>query len=163
MKGVNKTILVGNIGKPPEAKTTQGGKTLVQFSVATSERWKDKETGEQKERTEWHQCVAFDKLAEIIIRYGGQGQKVYVEGSNRTKKWQSQSGEDHYSTSVHVSEFQIIHDPNYNPDAQPQHNAPVAQPRTNPNGTATSPYANNGNAPAATAPPMDSFDDDIPF
>lgn len=163
MKGVNKVILVGNMGAAPESKTTKSGKAVAQFSVATTERWTDKATGQKQERTEWHQCTAFDRLAEIIIQYGGKGQAVYIEGQNRTRKWTSQGGEDHYSTSVNVSEFQIIHDPNYVPNQNGQNPAPVQHQRTNQNGTATSPYAQNPQTGVAPPPPVDSFDDDIPF
>ena len=103
MAGVNKVILVGRLGKDPESKTFANGGTVVQFTMATSENWRDKATGERKERTEWHTVVLqSDGLVGVAERYLRKGSKVYIEGSLRTRKWQDQSGNDRYSTEVSV-------------------------------------------------------------
>jgi single-strand DNA-binding protein len=101
-KGVNKAIILGNLGQDPEVRYTQSGDAVATISIATSESWKDKGTGEQQERTEWHRVVFFGKLAEIVGQYLKKGSKVYVEGQLRTRKWQDQSGNDRYTTEVNV-------------------------------------------------------------
>ena len=175
MRGINKFIGVGSIGADPDTKYTQSGEAVCNFSIATNEEWTDKQTGQKQSRTEWHKCVAFKQLAEIINQYGRKGQTVYVEGKSRTRKWQSQSGEDHYTTSYHLDVFTILHDPNYDSNAQnngqppqqqnrppqqpQQHPAPPPNPRHNPNGTQRSPYAPQPPA----APNYGGFDDEIPF
>ena len=107
-KGVNKVIIVGNCGQDPEAKALPSGDAVTNLSVATSESWKDKNTGEQKERAEWHRIVFFGKLAEVVAKYLKKGSKVYVEGSLRTRKWQAQDGSDRYSTEIVASEMQML-------------------------------------------------------
>ena len=107
-RGVNKVILVGNLGNDPETRYTQAGAAITNISVATSETWKDKQTGQPQERTEWHRVVFFNRLAEIAGEYLRKGSKVYVEGSLRTRKWQDQSGQDRYSTEVVASEMQML-------------------------------------------------------
>lgn len=98
---VNKVILVGNLGRDPEIRTTQDGKEIANFSVATSESWKDRNTGERKEKTEWHRIVVFnDALVNVIKNYVKKGSKVYVEGQLQTRKWTDQSGQEKYSTEV---------------------------------------------------------------
>jgi single-strand DNA-binding protein len=99
---VNKVILIGNLGNEPEVRYTAGGDAMATISVATSESWRDKNTGEPQERTEWHRVVFFGKLAEIVKQYLHKGSKVYVEGQLRTRKWQDQSGQDRYTTEVYV-------------------------------------------------------------
>ncbi|HGE2091697.1 single-stranded DNA-binding protein [Pseudomonas aeruginosa] len=101
-RGVNKVILVGHLGQDPDARSTPGGKAVTSLSLATSESWKDKQTGQQQERTEWHRVVLFGRLAEIAAQYLRKGSQVYIEGSLRTRKWQGQDGQDHYSTEVVV-------------------------------------------------------------
>lgn len=105
MAGVNKAILVGNLGKDPEIRRTQDGRAIANFSVATSESWRDKNTGERREKTEWHRVVIFGPLAEIAEKYLQKGSKVYIEGSIKTRKWQDQSGQDRYSTEVVLQGF----------------------------------------------------------
>lgn len=100
MSSVNKVILIGNLGRDPETKSMQDGTKLANLSVATSERWKDKNSGEARERTEWHRVVVWGKLAEICERYLAKGSKVYLEGQLETRKWQAQDGQDRYSTEV---------------------------------------------------------------
>lgn len=102
-RGVNKVILVGNLGQDPEVKYLQNGNAVANITVATSESWRDKATGEQKERTEWHRVVIFGKLAEIAGEYLRKGSQVYLEGSLQTRKWQDQSGQDRYSTEVVIN------------------------------------------------------------
>ncbi len=107
-RGVNKVVLIGNVGKDPDIKATNNGSTIANISVATSESWKDKSTGQQQERTEWHRVVFFGRLAEIVRDYLKQGSKVYIEGSIRTRKWQDQSGQDRYTTEIVASEMQML-------------------------------------------------------
>ena len=107
-RGVNKVILVGNLGNDPEIRYTQAGAAITNISVATSETWKDKQTGQPQERTEWHRVVFFNRLAEIAGEYLRKGSQVYVEGSIRTRKWQDQSGADRYSTEVVGNEMQML-------------------------------------------------------
>ena len=103
---VNKVILVGNLGKDPEVRSTQSGSKIVNFSLATSDSWNDKASGERKERTEWHRVVIFnDRLADIAERYLRKGRKVYVEGSLQTRKWTDQSGQEKYTTEVVIDRF----------------------------------------------------------
>ncbi len=103
---VNKVILVGNLGRDPEVRNTQGGSRLVHLSVATSETWKDRGSGERKERTEWHRVVIFnDKLGEIAERYLRKGSKVYLEGTLQTRKWAGQDGQERYTTEVVLGRF----------------------------------------------------------
>jgi single-strand DNA-binding protein len=105
MSSLNKATIIGNLGKDPEVRTTQGGTKVANISVATSERWRDKNSGEQKERTEWHRVTLWDKLAEIAEKYLHKGSKVYLEGKIQTRKWQDQSGADRYSTEIVLQGF----------------------------------------------------------
>lgn len=139
-RGINKVILIGNCGQDPETKYMPSGGAVTNVSVATSEYWKDKQTGQQKEMTEWHRVVFFNRLAEIAGEYLEKGSKVYIEGSLRTRKWQDQSGVDRYSTEIVANEMQMLD------SRQPL--------KTNQNDT---PQRNQG------APSEDSFDDEIPF
>ncbi len=107
-RGVNKVILVGNLGADPETKYTAGGAAITNIRVATSESWRDKQTGEQQERTEWHRVVFFGRLAEIAGEYLRKGSQVYIEGKLRTNKWQDQSGQDRYSTDIVADEMQML-------------------------------------------------------
>jgi single-strand DNA-binding protein len=105
MSGINKVILVGNLGAKPEVKYASNGNAIANLSVATSESWTDKNTGQKQEKTEWHRVSLFGKLAEIAGQYLDKGSKVYVEGKLQTRKWQDQSGQDRYTTEVVVSGF----------------------------------------------------------
>jgi single-strand DNA-binding protein len=107
-RGVNKVILVGNLGADPETRYTAGGAAITTISVATSESWRDKQTGENQERTEWHRVKFFGRLAEIAGEYLRKGRQVYIEGSLRTDKWQDQSGQDRYTTEVIANEMQML-------------------------------------------------------
>ena len=143
-RGVNKVILLGNVGNDPESKSLPGGGTVVNFSMATSESWKDKNTGEQKEVSEWHRVVAFNRLAEIIVEYVKKGSKLYIEGSLRTRSW-DQDGQKRYATEIVASEMQML-------DGKPEGQQSAPKPQ------------NSGqsarNAPAA----FNDFDDEnLPF
>ena len=102
---VNKVILLGNLGRDPEIRSMQSGDKIANLSLATSENWKDKASGERRERTEWHRVVVFGKLAEIVEAYTRKGSKLYLEGALQTRKWQDASGKDRYSTEVVLSRF----------------------------------------------------------
>ena len=107
-RGINKVILVGNLGNDPEVRHTANGTAVTTISVATGETWKDKQTGQPQERTEWHRVVFFNRLAEIAGEYLRKGSKVYVEGSIRTQKWQDKEGQDRYTTEIVANEMQML-------------------------------------------------------
>ncbi|RZV54521.1 MAG: single-stranded DNA-binding protein [Pseudomonadales bacterium] len=107
-RGVNKVILIGNCGQDPETRFSGAGAAITNVSIATSESWKDKNTGEQQERTEWHRVVFFNRLGEIAGEYLKKGSKVYVEGTLRTRKWQDKSGQDRYTTEIVANEMQML-------------------------------------------------------
>lgn len=150
-RGVNKVIIVGNLGSDPEGRFLADGRAVTTISVATSETWKDKQTGQPLERTEWHRVVFFGRLAEIVIEYLEKGSKVYIEGALRTRKWTDNQGVDRYSTEIVAGEMQML---SSRPDGTQQ------GPRSN----TGSPGQRNGPDPAQ-APPADfsQFEDDIPF
>ena len=118
---VNKVILVGNLGKDPEVRTTQDGSKIVNFTLATSETWNDRGSGERKERTEWHRVVVFnDRIGEVAEKYLRKGRKVYVEGALQTRKWTDQSGQERYTTEVVIGRFRgelVLIDSNRGEDA----------------------------------------------
>ncbi len=107
-RGINKVILVGNLGQDPETRYMPSGSAVTNFTVATNESWKDKQTGEQRERTEWHRVVMFDRLAEIAAEYLRKGSQVYIEGKLQTRKWQGQDGQDRYTTEIRANEMQML-------------------------------------------------------
>ena len=152
---VNKVILVGNLGRDPEIRTMQSGDKLAQFSLATSETWNDRQTGERRERTEWHRVVIFGRLADIAERYLRKGSKVYLEGSLQTRKWQDQSGQDRYSTEVVLQRFRG--------ELQMLDRAGDSESRDRDYGGYDDRDAGGGRS-AAPAPALGSdLDDDIPF
>jgi len=166
-RGVNKVTIVGNLGDDPEVKYMPSGGAVTNISVATSESWKDKQTGQPQERTEWHRIVFFNRLAEIAGEYLKKGSQVYVEGSLRTRKWQDQSGQDRYTTEIVGGEMQML-----GGRAGTTENAAdrgVHQGASgSPSQQAAQPQASAPQRPAAAPQPaqgMDSFDDidDIPF
>ena len=106
-RGINKVILVGNLGKDPEIRYTASGAAIANITIATSESWRDKQSGEKKEKTEWHRVVFFSRLAEIVGEYLKKGSQVYVEGRLQTRKWQDQSGQDRYTTEIVANEMQM--------------------------------------------------------
>jgi single-strand DNA-binding protein len=154
-RGVNKVILVGNLGKDPEVRYMPSGSAAANVTLATSESWKDKQTGEQKERTEWHNIVFFGRLAEIAGEYLKKGSQIYVEGSLRTRKWQDKDGQDRYSTEIVANEMQMLggRGGGAGGGAMPEDDAGQAPARRRPAAAA----ASGGSAPA------EDFDDDIPF
>ena len=107
-RGVNKVIIVGNLGGDPETRYMPSGSAVTNLTVATNESWKDKQTGEQKERTEWHKVAMFNRLAEIAAEYLRKGSQVYIEGKLRTRKWQGQDGQDRYTTEIIADEMQML-------------------------------------------------------
>ncbi len=169
-RGINKVILVGNCGQDPETRYSAGGAAITNINVATSDSWKDKQTGQMQERTEWHRVVFFNRLAEIAGEYLRKGSKIYIEGRLQTRKWQDQNGQERYTTEVVANEMQMLDSRSggdaggFNPgmgQGGPQAqgggfgggNQPPSQ---------QAPRQNPGQGPAP-APDMDSFDDDIPF
>jgi len=106
--GVNKAIIVGNLGKDPEIRHAANGNQIANLTIATSEKWKDKQTGQQQEKTEWHRVCAFGKLAEIMGQYLKKGSQVYIEGKLQTRKWQDSNGQDRYTTEIVANEMQML-------------------------------------------------------
>ena len=127
MRGVNKVILVGTLGKDPETKTFANGGSLTQFSIATSESWTDKNSGERKEQTEWHNIVLQNRLGEIAQQYLKKGSKVYIEGSLNTRKWTDQNGQERYTTQIKGSQLQMLDSANGNNQQQAQQPKPQQQ------------------------------------
>jgi single-strand DNA-binding protein len=154
-RGVNKVIVVGNLGQEPEVRYMPSGGAVTNISVATSESWKDKESGESTERTEWHRIVFFNRLAEIAGEYLKKGSKVFIEGSLRTRKWEDKDGQNRYTTEIVAKEMQMLDskggsanfDGGNSPSSSnsPSNNKPSSAP---------------ANKPAAD---VNDFDDDIPF
>lgn len=107
-KGINKVIIIGNLGKDPEMKYTASGAAIANITVATSETWNDKQSGEKQEKTEWHRIVAFGRLAEIMGEYIQKGSQVYIEGKLQTRKWQDKDGNDRYTTEVVARDMQML-------------------------------------------------------
>ncbi|MFC0790846.1 single-stranded DNA-binding protein [Pasteurella multocida] len=150
MAGVNKVIIVGNLGNDPEIRAMPNGDAVVKISVATSESWNDKNTGERKTQTEWHSIVFYRRQAEICGQYLKKGSKVYVEGKLRTRKWQDQNGQDRYTTEIQGDVLQML---DSRQDSQPQQ-APAPQ---------NNAYA-NAKAGKPVPPQADNFEEDsIPF
>ena len=130
MRGVNKVILVGTLGRDPESKTFPNGGSVCNFSIATSESWTDKNTGERKEQTEWHRIVLNNKLGEIAQQYLKKGSKVYIEGSLRTRQWTDQNGQERYSTEIRGDQMQMLGDKGDNQQqAAPQQQQGYTQPK----------------------------------
>ena len=160
-RGINKVILIGNLGKDPDARRTAGGDAVTTISVATSENWKDKQTGQQQEHTEWHRVVFFQRLAEIAAEYLRKGSKVYVEGKLRTRKWQDKEGQDRYTTEIRGSEMQMLDSRGGGPSGPAGQGAPAGQaPPPAGQGQAAAAAEQQAHAPAGDAA---DFDDDIPF
>lgn len=113
MSGVNKVILIGNLGQDPEMKLMPNGNAVTNVSIATSETWKDKNSGEKQERTEWHRIVFYNKLAEIVASYLNKGSKIYVEGKIQTRKWQDKDGNDRYTTEIIGQQMQMLDSKGY--------------------------------------------------
>jgi len=164
-RGVNKVILIGRLGGDPEVRYMQSGGAVANITVATSETWRDKATGEQKERTEWHNVALYGKLAEVAGEYLRKGSQVYIEGKLHTQKWQDQSGQDRYTTRVLVQGYNGIMqmlgtkpNPHEGGWGQPQQPAASSSPQRGPSAQRQP----QSHQPQYNEPPMD-FDDDIPF
>jgi single-strand DNA-binding protein len=139
-RGINKVILIGNLGQDPEVKYMPNGNAVANITVATSESWKDKNTGKRVERTEWHRVIFFRRLAEIVGEYLKKGSKVYIEGKLQTRKWQDKNGKDNWTTEIIANEMQML---DSRGDSQSS-DAPAQQ-------------------SSKPAPSGNNFDDDIPF
>ncbi|MEO6972097.1 MAG: single-stranded DNA-binding protein [Rhodoferax sp.] len=160
MASVNKVIIVGNLGRDPEVRTFPSGDRVANVTVATTDRWKDKQSGEMKEATEWHRVVFNGRLAEIVEQYLRKGSQVYVEGSLRTRKWADKDGIEKYSTEIRADQMQMLGSrqgmggPGADDAGGGQSRAPSAAPRAG---------APRAAAPAKSASGFDDMDDDIPF
>ncbi|CAN5720452.1 MAG: single-stranded DNA-binding protein [Gammaproteobacteria bacterium] len=148
-RGINKVILIGNLGAEPEVRFMPSGQAVANVRLATNETWRDRETGENQERTEWHRVVFFGKLADIVKEYLHKGSQIFVEGRIQTKKWQDKDGHDRYSTEIIANEMQMLG--GRGGGTVPFENEPPGE-------RAPAPSA----APASPAAPAD-LDDDIPF
>ncbi len=127
-RGINKVILIGNLGQDPEVRFTPSGTAVANLNLATSESWMDKQSGQRQEKTEWHRVVLFNKTAEIAQQYLKKGAKVYIEGRLQTRKWQDQSGQDKYSTEVVANDMQMMDSPSGGQGGQqPQQQSPGQQ------------------------------------
>jgi single-strand DNA-binding protein len=156
-RGVNKVILVGNLGQDPESRTTPGGTTVTNIRIATSESWKDKTTGEMKEQTEWHGIVLWNRLGEIAAEYLKKGSQVYIEGRLQTRKWQDKQGNDRYTTEVVASEMQMLGGRGGGGGGATQETRDSREAGSK--GFAPAPAGERSGAGASSA----DFDDDIPF
>jgi single-strand DNA-binding protein len=158
-RGINKVILVGNVGVDPEVKYLPNGNAVTTLSIATSETWKDKQTGDKQERTEWHRVVCFNRLGEIAGEYVRKGSKLYVEGSLRTRKWQDPQGQDRYSTEIIANDIQMLDSKNGNSGSydDSQMAAPMQQQQS------SAPRKAPVSAQTAAHNAFDELNDDIPF
>lgn len=159
-RGINKVILVGNVGLDPDVRYMPNGNAVTTLSVATSETWKDKQTGDKQERTEWHRVVCFNRLGEIAGEYVRKGSKLYVEGSLRTRKWQDQQGQDRYTTEIVASDLQMLDSKgssssNYDDMPSPPQQAQQQGSRK--------PQAAPQQQAQSAQDAFDELDDDIPF
>jgi single-strand DNA-binding protein len=152
-RGINKVILVGNLGQDPQSRAMPSGKAVVNLRIATTDQWRDKQTGENKENTEWHTVVMFDRLAEIAAEYLRKGSQVYIEGKLRTRKWQDKEGHDRYSTEIVANDMQMLGGRGgggggggYERDATPRGGE-----------------GSSGGSAGGSGGGKDDFDDDIPF
>ena len=158
-KGVNKAVILGNVGNDPELRYMSNGKAVANFTVATSEQWKDQQ-GQKQERTEWHRMVAYDKLAEIIGQYVKKGSKLYLEGKLQTREWTDQQGQKKYTTEIIVNEMQML-------DGKPQGGQPAQVQQQQQQPQRQQAPQNNGYQQARSQPMQQQdapqFDDDIPW
>ncbi len=157
-RGINKVILIGNLGQDPEVKFMPNGNAVTNVTVATSESWKDKNTGEQVDKTEWHRVVFFRRLAEIAGEYLKKGSKVYIEGKLQTRKWQDQSGNDRYTTEIVANEMQML-------DSRGGGGGDFKPKPSSSQASNNQSSGQSSNQAPATSPAggFDDFDDDIPF
>ena len=150
-RGINKVILIGNLGADPETRAMPSGTTVANLRIATSESWRDKQTGEQQERTEWHRVALFGRLAEIAGEYLRKGSQVYIEGSLRTRKWQDKQGNERYSTEIVGNDMQMLGGRGGGGAGAPAGGAEPARER------------GEQHEPVSSSTERDEFDDDIPF
>lgn len=165
-KGVNKVILVGNLGKDPEVRYMPNGGAVANITLATSESWRDKQTGETKEKTEWHRVVLFGKLAEVAGEYLRKGSQIYIEGKLATRKWQDQSGQERYTTEIYVNvggTMQMLsgRQEGRGQSGQPQQQQPSQSNQTS--GMQQAQLQRQQPSPSAGNEPPMEFEDDIPF
>ena len=165
-RGINKVILVGNLGNDPETRFMPNGNPVTNISIATSESWKDKQSGQQQERTEWHRIVFFNRLAEIAGEYLKKGSKVYIEGALRTRQWDKE-GQKHYSTEIIANEMRMLDGRNdggmgggFNQNNQPPNAGGGSSEFGSGGGQGN---GSQGGSQDFSAPPPEAFDDDIPF
>ena len=160
-RGVNKVILIGNLGADPETRYTASGSAVTNIRLATTDSWRDRQSGEQQERTEWHRVVFFSRLAEVAAEYLRKGSQCYIEGRIQTRKWQGQDGQDRYTTEIVANEMQMLGSRGGGGGGAPQ-----SRRREEDSGSAWpgggQGGGRGGSAPASSGPP-DDFDDDIPF
>ncbi|MDH3688924.1 MAG: single-stranded DNA-binding protein [Gammaproteobacteria bacterium] len=152
-RGVNKAILVGHLGRDPEVRYSSNGSAIANVNIATTESWKDKQTGERQERTEWHRIVFFGRLAEIASEYLKKGSQVYVEGRLQTRKWQDKEGADRYTTEIVAAEMQMLGGRGSAAGSEPAYDQHEQ----------SAPSATRGKGSENAASAVDDFDDDIPF
>ncbi|MBV1952695.1 MAG: single-stranded DNA-binding protein [Cycloclasticus sp.] len=157
-RGINKVILVGNLGKDPEIRYSASGAAIANITIATSDSWKDKQTGEKQERTEWHRVVFFNRLAEVVGEYLKKGSQVYVEGRLQTRKWQDKDGQDKYTTEIVASEMQMLGGRGGSASNDQGGHASSGQPARS-----QRPSADPAPPPQGNSGGFDNFDDDIPF
>lgn len=171
-RGVNKAIIIGNLGADPETRYTAGGTAVTNASIATSDTWRDKTSGEMQERTEWHRVVFFARLAEVAGEYLRKGSKVYVEGRIQTRKWQGQDGQDRYSTEIVANEMQMLDSRGggqgsgsapFGRGQQAQSGGAAAQQNQQHGSDAARPQRQQPPQPAGDPGFDDDLDDDIPF
>ncbi len=165
-RGINKVILVGNLGRDPETRYMPNGGPVTNVSVATSRAWKDRDTGEAKERTEWHRVVFFNRLAEIAGEYLRRGSKVYIEGELRTREWERE-GQKHFTTEIVANEMQMLDSRGDGPmqsgssgQSSPSPSSSTASPASSSDSSGSGGQGSNNDY---DPPPADDFDDDIPF
>ena len=168
-RGINKAILVGNLGADPETRYTAGGSAVTNIRLATTDSWRDRQSGEQQERTEWHRVVFFSRLAEIAAEYLRKGSQVYVEGRIQTRKWQGQDGQDRYTTEIVASEMQMLGGRGGGGGGGGSRSGGYDGPASDDGGSWSG--GGSSGSPASSSKPSrsgpsgggDDFDDDIPF
>lgn len=153
-RGINKVILVGNLGNDPDVRTTAAGAKIANISLATTDSWTDKQTGQKQDRTEWHRIVFFNRMAEIVEQYLTKGSQVYVEGRLQTRKWQDQNGQDRYTTEIVANDMQMLGGRGGAGGGGFESTAPMDPPAA---------AAQPAKSAAPAGGPDISFDDDIPF
>jgi len=161
-RGVNKVILIGNLGKDPEVRYTANSNAVANVTIATSEQWKDKQSGQTQERTEWHNVVFYNRLAEIVGEYLKKGSQIYVEGSLRTRKWQDKEGKDRYTTEIIASEMQMLGGRGAGGGGTAEYSQEYSGGARSSGGSKGGEFGGS-TAPAGGGSNFDDFDDDIPF